>query len=142
MDLYFRETCPDDRSYILATLLRSYVPHLASNAGPETSRKLLYSSWNALICDLLDRPDVRVVVAHPPENDSLILGYAIAIDDIAVYVYVRDGMRMQGIARELVGQLPQCNWLAMMTPVGKHIARLFPGAAYNPMELHEVMRNG
>lgn len=131
MELVFREMVPDDVAYVMATWLKSAVPHI----WPELPAGIVFAEHHDLAAQILNRPGVRVHVAHPPDSESLILGYLIVDGETAVYLYVRDGMRRQGVARALAARASGIRWLGHMTPVSRYVAKLFPGAAFNPYRL-------
>ena len=96
-----------DRAYLVSTWLRS---DLRTPRARECIR--VYSREQSRVVNgLLERETVTARVAVLPDDEDAIVGFAVlepAHDGLPAcihYVYVRDGLRRQGVARKLLAEL-------------------------------------
>jgi GNAT superfamily N-acetyltransferase len=133
LDVALRPACADDRNYVMATWLRSYVDSMPRSVT--LPRRLLWTEHDRALKQILARPAARVLIAHPVGEDSIILGWLCAEGDVVHYVYTRDGCRRQGIAARMAAHVRGAVWLSHLTPDGRRIQHLFQGAVHNPYRM-------
>lgn len=100
MDLAIRPASASDLAYVHATWLRSYWARPLMVAGREVSRAVGKRHHGERLLAILPELDIRI--AHLPDDQDAILGWAASSGMALYYAYVRDGARRQGIARRLV----------------------------------------
>lgn len=104
--LGFRSLRDTDRGFILSAWSRSYERAPAVRlADPAHYRCEMAITIGRIL------KTAKVLVAHDPEDENTIAGFAVYTDGELHYVYVRGGepetsMRKMGIARTLLSQLP------------------------------------
>lgn len=93
--IYIRRPRPTDQSYIASTWVNSLI-QVRGNTKSES---------NALVDRMLDDPAVRLLLAVEPSSMDTILGWLcytpMPSSRIVHYVYVRDKLRLRGIASAL-----------------------------------------
>jgi GNAT superfamily N-acetyltransferase len=93
--VYIRRPRPTDQSYIASTWVNSLI-QVRGNTKSEA---------NALVDRMLDDPAVRLLLAVEPSSIDTILGWIcytpMPSSRIIHYVYVRDKLRLRGIASAL-----------------------------------------
>jgi len=100
--------------------------------------KAFYSYHNALIDDLLLKPDTHVRIASLEDDTDVVLGFCVARPDdtecIIDYVYVNRDMRKQGIGNSLLPVGPSGPAVfTHATKTGMTIAKTkYPTWGYNP----------
>jgi GNAT superfamily N-acetyltransferase len=90
---------PDDRAYVARTWVADY----RSSTFAEWAGGSYYAGHNDSVTKCLDRSSVRVTVAHVPDDDSALLGFAVREGAVLHYVYVRADLRRLGIAKAMLG---------------------------------------
>lgn len=71
----------------------------------DVGRGIYFANHSKVVKAILARGDTRTLVAHVPDNEDAILGWAAMGLNTAYYVYVRSDARRMGIARALLAPL-------------------------------------
>ena len=122
----------DDMGFIFSTWLKHYKQHSAITKN--ISNSVYYAKQHRIIERILARS--LTVVAHPPEQPAVILGYAVlemARPNIIHWVYVKGPWRRFGIAKALLGGLDytHCSFSHWTHDIDPFRNR-WPQAVYDP----------
>ena len=101
-----RKGRPSDLSFVRDAWLES---DKSSPAGRDAGRSY-YREAKIKIAAILDRPNTELRIAHVPDDDDAILGWAVVGSEneavpVVYYVYVRRDARQNGIAKSLLADL-------------------------------------
>lgn len=110
-----RNVSPGDVNFLFATWLRDLRDADAS-ALPDD---LWFTAHRAYIERLMADPDIKVLIACAADQPNEILGYVVAKpDEVLQWVFVRKGLRGQGLAKRLLNEVkcPPGTAAAWMTP--------------------------
>lgn len=122
------------RNLIFSKWLRSlrYGNDLLKMVDP----KAYYSYHNALIDDLLGRPDTHVRIAALEDDADVVLGFCVHRPDrptpVVDYVYVNRDMRKQGIAAALCPSYEMAQFSHVTKTALVVIGKKLQGWVYNP----------
>ncbi len=101
MSLLIRDYTDADRSYVISTWLSNYGPHAKENLTPREWSTFRTDHDAKIKTALLS--GMRVLIAYDDEHPIVIIGWiAFGPEPVLHYVYVRNQMRRQGVARALL----------------------------------------
>lgn len=117
-----------DLPFVYGSWLESYKESKLARA---VRTSIYLTRHHDLVERLLDRPSVRLRVAHPPGDPVVILGWAVVEEPLTLhYVLVKHQFRGHGVAKALVGFEP-----AVCSHKCADVERWFrahPEVAYDP----------
>jgi GNAT superfamily N-acetyltransferase len=128
--LFLRPFREDDRAYVTATMLRSFVESRPRFHGADVPSFALFAGEGAALDRVLGLSDTWMLVTG--EDDSAIAAYFVRHGDCLDYVYVSRELRRTGIAKRLVSDLRGIARYSHLTPIGKKLVKLLPGAVFDP----------
>ncbi len=104
MSLLIRDYTDADRSYVISTWLSNYGPHAKLLLTPREWSTFRTDHDAKIKTALLNR--MRVLIAYDDEHPIVIIGWiAFGPGPVLHYVYVRNQMRRQGVARALADSI-------------------------------------
>lgn len=97
--LAIHKLVPEEKNYVLATWLKSYVIGEADFLR-HLDRSVYWSHHPRLIEAILERSEV--IVAHPTSEPSVVAGWMCYEGKTIHYMYVRSSLRRFGVATQLL----------------------------------------
>lgn len=116
-----------DLPFVFSSWLESYKDSKLARAVRTTT---YLQRHHELVERLLERPDVRLRVAHPVGDPVVILGWAVVEGSTLHYVLVKHQFRGHGLARSLVGAVPAV--ISHKCADVERWIRAHPDVAYDP----------
>ncbi len=90
-----------DRPFVLASWLRGY--RYGSSYGRAQRNWLFFPTHHAVADEILDRGATHLLVAHVPNDPSVIVGFLVHEGQTVLHwVHVKENFRRYGIARALI----------------------------------------
>lgn len=124
-----RAVLPSDMPFIYSTWLRGL--YYASPFWAEVDKDLFFSTYSRVVETLVARS--TVVVACLPDDDDVILGYAVAEGPVLHWVQIKEPWRKQGLAKHLVSGL-SVNEVSHLTNIGNKLRKKHK-LAFNPFRI-------
>jgi GNAT superfamily N-acetyltransferase len=128
--LFLRPFREDDRAYVTATMLRSFVESRPRFHGADVPSFALFAGEGAALGRILGQPGTQVLVAA--DDDSAIAAYVVRSGDCLHYAYTSRELRRTGVAKRLVSDLRGIARYSHLSPLGKKLVKLLPGAVFCP----------
>jgi GNAT superfamily N-acetyltransferase len=125
-----RDSVPEDRNFILATWLRGL--RYGNEWYGQIVSDVYFKVQQAVIDNILGRPDTIVKIACLADDNDVILGYSVCIKNTLVWVFVKKAWRSVGIAKALVPT--NITTVSNLTDVGRAILKTHP-LRFNPFDL-------
>ena len=101
--IQIRPAQENDKPFIYSSWLRHYKNRSYFAKRIRTS---IYYKWHHLVVEkILDRPTTKVLIAHPPGEPEVILGFMVLEDQgdgsVIHFCYIKPQFKRMGIARKL-----------------------------------------
>lgn len=124
-----RQMCEDD----LALICRSWVDSYADSRLARTMKPTVYRDRQLrLVRAILARPTTHAIVATPPDDDLVILAWAVLeAPDVVHYVFTKRQFRRFGLAGELLKALDGTFKHSHKTDDGDKLGRSFRRPTYD-----------
>lgn len=90
-----------DQPYILKCWLRCD----SHTSRARECQAIYYQEQSIVIQNILARHTTVIKIAHLDDDEDSIMGFVVYEPTVIHYVYTRDGVRRQGIARKLLSEL-------------------------------------
>ncbi len=122
--LRVRPAKKEDRGFIFSSWFDSFRGTSAVHATQQRHTDLHGSRFywlfmQHLACQLMGEPDAKTLVLCDVEDEDTLVGFAAASGEALHYVYIRDGFRRAGHARQLIGELGTLHRYTFQTGAGE-----------------------
>lgn len=131
-----RDGKESDKNFILSTMLKGLYFGSIDKENPSNTllfgmvpQSIFFDKYKLVAKALVDS-GVTMKIACLPEDEDVILGYALYSDTTLFWVFVKDRWRSRGIATSLVPKTVR--YIAHLNILGKSLRHKLPNAEFNP----------
>jgi ribosomal protein S18 acetylase RimI-like enzyme len=137
--IQIRVATETDKPFIFSNWLRHYKNR---SYFAKRIRNSIFYKWHHLVIEkILDRPNTLSLIAHPPEEPEVILGFMIseAWPDGSVihFVYIKPQFKKMGIAKKLfeASKLQETQFFTHWTFDVDELTQKLPNLTYDPYRI-------
>lgn len=119
-----------DKDLVYATFLQGL--YYGNDCLGMMPKGTFFEKYGKVLDQLFSRPEILVIKAVLPDDEDIIIGYAIVEGNETLHwVYVKPAWRNEGVARKMVDQI-KLEAVTHLTEVGKKILSNNKQNIYNP----------
>lgn len=134
-----RAASESDKPFIYANWLRHYKNR---SYFAKRIRNSVFYKWHHLVLEkILDRSSTKILIAHPPEEAELILGFMVYEDQpdgsVIHFVYIKPQFKRMGIAKKLFASadLKESQYFTHWTFDVDELIQKLPNLIYDPYRI-------